>query len=179
MNTCPVVVGIDVGGPRKGFHAVALRGGVYLEKFAALDAQSILLWCHQLNAKVVGIDAPCRWSTTGKSRRAERELAAEGISCFSTPTRQSAENRDFYRWMLTGAELFRLLESNYQLFDGGNAAPGRMCFETFPQAVACALSGKIVSAKQKRVVRRELLREAQIDTTALTNIDMVGSQTGE
>jgi len=173
MNTCPVVVGIDVGGPRKGFHAVALRGGVYLEKFAALDAQSIVLWCYQLNAKVVGIDAPCRWSTIGKSRGAERELAAEGISCFSTPTRQSAENRDFYRWMLNGAELYEHLERDYQLFDGRNAALGQTCFETFPQAVACALAGRIVSAKQKRVVRRELLREARIETMPLANIDMV------
>jgi hypothetical protein len=32
------VVGIDVGGPRKGFHAVALRDGGYLDKFASPDA---------------------------------------------------------------------------------------------------------------------------------------------
>ena len=27
----PVVVGVDVGGPKKGFHAVALRDGVFEE----------------------------------------------------------------------------------------------------------------------------------------------------
>ena len=173
MSTLAVVVGIDVGGPSKGFHAVALRDGVYLEKFAALDAQPMARWCHEINAQVIGIDAPCRWSTTGRARRAERELAAEGVYAFATPNREVAENRNFYRWMLNGAALYKLIETHYQLFDGRNTALGRVCFETFPQAVACALAGKIVSAKQKRIVRRELLREARIDTTPLSNIDLI------
>src|SRR5206468_9732635 len=50
---------------------------------------------------------------------------------------------------------------------------GQVCFETFPHAVACALAGKIVSATQKRIIRRELLREAGIDTRRLTNIDTI------
>jgi predicted nuclease with RNAse H fold len=75
--------------------------------------------------------------------------------------------------MLNGAELYRLLERDYRLFNGGTPATGPTCFETFPQAVACALAGRIVSAKQKRVIRRELVREAKIDTTPLTNIDMI------
>src|SRR5437667_2580855 len=130
-------------------------------------------WCHEISARIIGIDAPCRWSTTGRARPAERELAAEGICAFATPNRQTAENGNFYQWMLNGAELYRLIEPHYQLFDGRNAALGQVCFETFPQAVACALAGKIVSAKQKRVVRRELLRGAGIDTTLLTNIDTI------
>ena len=48
-----------------------------------------------------------------------------------------------------------------------------MVFETFPQAVACALAGKVVSAKQKSTVRRALLREAGFDTTPFTNIDTI------
>jgi len=172
MST-PTVVGIDVGGSSKGFHAVALRDGVYLEKCAVLDPQSMARWCREVNAQVIGIDAPCRWSITGRARRAERELAAEGIYTFATPNRQTAENRNFYRWMLNGAALYNLIERHYHLFDGRSAALGMVCFETFPQAVACALAGKIVSAKQKRVVRRALLQEARIDTTPLTNIDMI------
>lgn len=173
MNTHPAVVGIDVGGPRKGFHAVALRGGVYFDKFDASDPNSVAGWCRAIHAQIIGIDAPCRWSITGRARRAERELADERIFSFATPTRQSAENRDFYRWMLNGAELYRLLEKDYPLFNGRKPTTMPTCFETFPQAVACALAGKIVSAKQKRVVRRDLLREARIDTTPLTNIDMI------
>lgn len=168
-----IVVGIDVGGPKKGFHAVALNEGRYREKFATPDAEAMVEWCRQIGARAVGVDAPCRWSLTGRARPAERALAAEGIHSFATPSRAAAESRDFYRWMINGAELFRLLEAHYPLFDGGNATSGPVCFETFPQAVACALAGKVVSAKRKSAVRRELLREAGIDTAPLTSIDTV------
>lgn len=168
-----IVTGIDVGGPKKGFHAVALNAGRYWEKFAAPDAASMAEWCLRIGARVVGVDAPCRWSLTGRARPAEHALAAEGIHCFATPGRVAAENRNFYRWMINGAELFRLLEAHYPLFDGDNATSGPVCFETFPQAVACALAGRVVSAKRKSAVRRELLREAGIDTAPLTNIDAV------
>lgn len=168
-----IVIGIDVGGPKKGFHAVALNEGRYWEKFATPDAVSMAEWCRRIGARAVGVDAPCRWSLTGRARPAERALAAEGIHSFATPSRAAAENRDFYRWMINGAELFRLLEAHYPLFDGGNATSGPVCFETFPQAVACALAGKVVSAKRKSAVRRELLREAGIDTAPLTTVDTV------
>ena len=168
-----IVIGIDVGGPKRGFHAVALNAGRYWEKFATPDAASMVEWCLRIGARAVGVDAPCRWSLTGRARPAERSLAAEGIHSFATPGRAAAESRDFYRWMINGAELFRLLEAHYPLFDGGNATSGPVCFETFPQAVACALAGKVVSAKRKSAVRRELLRKAGIDTVPLTNIDTV------
>lgn len=162
-----VVVGVDVGGPRKGFHAVALRDGDYFAKFAAPDALAVTNWCRDIGARAIGIDAPCRWSLTGRARPAERALAAVGIHAFATPSRAAAEGRDFYRWMLNGAELYRVIEQYYRLFDGHNAASGPVCCETFPQAVACALAGKIVPAKLKATVRRKLLREAGIDTAAL------------
>jgi hypothetical protein len=75
--------------------------------------------------------------------------------------------------MRNGAELYSHIEPRYQLFDGSNAASGQVCFETFPHAGACAIAGKIVSAKQKRIVRSELLLNEGIDTTRLTNIDMI------
>jgi len=92
-----IVVGIDVGGPKKGFHAVALNEGRYREKFATPDAASMAEWCRCIGARAVGVDAPCCWSLTGRMRPAERALAAEGIHCFATPSRAVAENRDFYR----------------------------------------------------------------------------------
>ena len=76
------VVGIDVGGPRKGFHAVALREGAYLDTFASPDARDLAAWCIQGGARAVAIDAPCRWSRTGRARPAERALTAAGIHAF-------------------------------------------------------------------------------------------------
>lgn len=169
-----IVVGVDVGGPRKGFHAVALLDGDYHDKTATLKAAELEEWCLKLDARVIGIDAPCRWSTTGRARPAERALSTEGIFCFATPSKDTAETKDFYRWMRAGAELFRLIEQNYPLFDGNVVTmEEKACFETFPQAVACALAGKIVSAKHKRTDRLELLRQAGMKTVALTNIDTI------
>ena len=168
-----IVVGIDVGGPRKGFHAVALSDGQYFAKHSHSVASAIASWCQQLGAQAVGIEAPCRWSSTGRARSAERALASEGIFSFATPSCKQAQCRPFYRWMLNGAEMFRLIELNYPLFDGSTALSSSVCFETFPQAVACALAGEIVSAKRKSVVRRDLLHQVGIDTEALTNIDTI------
>lgn len=168
-----VAVGIDVGGPRKGFHAVALRDGLYLDQFASPDPFAVAAWCVQVGARAVAIDAPCRWSRTGRARPAERALAAEGIHAFATPSLEAAAGRDFYRWMLNGAALYRVIEAHFRLFDGGNAAAGPICCETFPQAVACGLAGRVVPARGKGIVRRTLLREVGIATVTLANIDLV------
>ncbi len=168
-----VVIGVDVGGPKKGFHAVALREGHIFETCATLHAAEVVAWCRKLNASVVGIDAPCCWSRTGRARPCERALAAEGLHAFATPSRAEGERHRFYRWMRNGAELFRLLTPHYRLFDGRHSASSPVCFETFPHAVACALARKILPAKQKRIDRPKLLREAGLSMAALTNIDMV------
>lgn len=39
------VVGIDVGGTSKGFHAVALVGGKYSQKFHSTKVSDIVNWC--------------------------------------------------------------------------------------------------------------------------------------
>jgi predicted nuclease with RNAse H fold len=88
MSSPIIVAGIDVGGRAKGFHAVALRAGAYLDRIASCEVAG---WCRQINARIIGIDAPCRWSATGRARTAERELMTERIWCFSTPSREAAE----------------------------------------------------------------------------------------
>lgn len=171
-----VVVGIDVGGPKKGFHAVALRDGNYLDKFAALEASGIAAWCRQVGARFIGVDAPCRWSQAGRARPVERELMKEKIWCFSTPTREKAiaHPKKNFHWMLAGEALYDALQATHPIL-ARNEAPmnGAICFETFPQAIACALAGKIVSAKNKATTRRALLQQSGLSIEALTNIDMV------
>lgn len=242
------MAGIDVGGPRKGFHAVALRGGEYV-KFASTEAADVASWCLEQGAQFIGVDAPCRWSVDGRSRPAEVQLRAAGIQSFSTPLRETALTNasDFYGWMLNGEKMFALLERAHQLYRGeprensvpsGAVAPEPshpvhssptsltedgetcfrlprtsntlpvispatasgggvvfgavpigppgpiqtpircegekpICFETFPQAVACALAGCPVSAKQKRTIRRSLLERLGLPIQEFTNIDWV------
>jgi predicted nuclease with RNAse H fold len=168
-----IVVGVDVGGSKKGFHAVALRGGQFFENFVSLDVREMVSWCQRLDASAIGIDAPCYWSRTGRARPCERALAAEGLHAFATPSQSVGERHQFYRWMRNGAELFRLLTPQYQLFNGKDSIGSPVCFETFPHAVAYALAGKILPAKQKRTDRPRLLREMGLSIDALTNIDLV------
>ncbi len=171
-----IVAGIDVGGPRKGFHAVALQDGTYLDQFVSHEAAKVASWCRQVGASYISVDAPCRWSNTGRTRPAESELKQEKIGCFSTPSREAAEahSKNYYGWMLNGADLFKCLETTHPLYAGEFKQLSPLhCFETFPHAVACALEGSIVSAKKKSSIRRALLKRAGMDESRLTNIDQL------
>jgi len=166
------VIGIDVGGARKGFHAVVMREGAICGTKTDCDPKAMVAWCRDQEASVVGVDAPCMWSVAGKSRAAERELNKEGMHCFYTPTRDRAKGNPFYSWMLNGERLFQALLAHFSLYTGQrNAKP--VCFETFPHAIVCSLSGSIVPAHPKTSVRRAVLRKRRLDISSLTNIDLV------
>ncbi len=168
-----IVIGVDVGGPKKGFHAVALRGAHFLSSLATREPIEVAAWCRRLGASAVGIDGPCSWSRTGRARRCERELAEKGIFTFATPGRSKGERHPFYRWMRRGMELYSRLQPHYTLFDGKPSPSGPICFETFPHAVACVLAGRLLSAGQKRRDRLHVLRAAGLPVDVLSNIDMV------
>lgn len=165
------VAGVDVGGAKKGFHAVALQDKQIVAKTVTCSAADVAAWCGKQGASAVGIDAPCQWSLTGRARPCERELAGLGLSAFSTPCLTVGQIHPFYRWMVNGAELFRLLALQYRLYDGRSPLVDPLCFETFPQAIACSLTGKRLSATNKRVDRRRVLEQAGIATDALKSID--------
>ena len=167
------VAGVDVGGMKKGFHAVVLRDAKFLDKLATRSAAEVVTWCRDHQTTVVGIDAPCKWSLSGKARPCERTLSCLGMSSFSTPSLAIGQLNSFYGWMLNGAELFKLLAPEYVLFDGRTVVPHRIRFETFPHAIACALAGKKLRAKNKRMDRRRLLHLAGISAVSLANIDEV------
>ncbi len=173
--TAPVsiVVGVDVGGPGKGFHAVALRQGQYWQRYHALEPSAMAAWCGHVGATAVGIDAPCGWSRQGGSRQAERDLAARGIHAFATPSRDRALARPFFGWMLNGEALYTQIRKQHSLYTGQRPITGPVCFETFPHAVACALAGRVVPARGKATLRRRLLHDYGLDISELTNIDWI------
>jgi predicted nuclease with RNAse H fold len=169
------VIGIDVGGQRKGFHAVALTGGKYAGKYSTSDVSQLVGWCRQVKSVAIAVDAPCRWSKDGRARPAERQLMAKGIWCFSTPTRQRAieHPKNHYGWMLRGEELFEALAPSHPICTDLPTPSQSCCIETFPHAVTWHLTGVKANAASKRVQRRSLLAEAGIDLAELTNIDLV------
>jgi predicted nuclease with RNAse H fold len=167
------VIGIDVGGQRKGFHAVALQNGAF-DRIASQDPAEITEWCRQHKAATVAVDAPCGWSLSGPSRLAERELklGENKIHLYCMPTRDKglADTTGFYDWVFNGEKLYELLKPHYPLFEG-DRQEGPACLESFPHAVACALTGKIVPADQE--VRRKILTEQGYDVSSLPNADFV------
>lgn len=173
----PPVVGIDVGGARKGFHAVAFTAGKVSDCLATTEAGELAAWCtDSIGAWVVAVDAPCRWSLDGRARPAEREVMNVGIWCFSTPARHKAKKHrtNHFGWMLNGEKLYRKLETNYTLCSKLPAPRrGKYCFETYPHAITWQLMGGGAVARKKRSQRRKVLEQAGIDTTALTNIDLL------
>jgi predicted nuclease with RNAse H fold len=175
-NSSSIVVGIDVGGEKKGFHAVAIANGDYSSHLATKDVQELSRWCREtVQARVIAIDAPCHWSNDGHSRPAERQLMNNGIWCFSTPTREKAirHRTNHFGWMLQGEKLFRALADGYPICREMPVAGRKCCFETFPHAITWHLRGGNADAVQKRMQRRALLEQAGIDLTELTNIDLI------
>jgi predicted nuclease with RNAse H fold len=171
-----ITVGIDVGGTRKGFHAVALKDGAYLSHLSTKEVKKLTVWCRDIvRARVIAVDAPCHWSTDGRARPAEIELMNMGIWCFSTPIRKIAEDHPtkHYDWMLRGEELFQALMEDFPICCNLPSAGQKCCFETFPHAITWHLRGGDADASIKRAQRRELLENAGIDLTKLTNIDLV------
>lgn len=184
-STGITTVGIDVGGERKGFHAVALTDGRDPRCFSTTCVRELVRWCRkEVQARVIAVDAPCSWSKKDEhSRLAERELMKNGIACFSTPIRATAIERkhqyslgkasNYYGWMLRGEELFEALAEEFPLCRKLPAAGRKCCFETFPHAITWHLRGGTADASQKRIQRRALLEEAGVDIADLTNIDLV------
>ncbi|WKZ65803.1 MAG: DUF429 domain-containing protein [Flavobacteriales bacterium] len=174
MANDPIVVGIDVGGPTKGFHAVALAGGRYHATLASKDIAELAHWSvRDMGATVIAIDAPCGWSMTDRCRLAERELMERRIFCFATPTKATAADRPFYHWMLKGMALYDALAPTHPVRDPRSPGRTHYCIETFPHAITHQFLGVNATARKKREQRRALLDRLGIDRTALTNIDKV------
>ena len=166
------VVGIDVGGEKKGYHAVAFSGVTFVAKIACADPKKISRWCVGQEARVAAVDAPSCWSRSGSSRLCERKLPEQGISCFYTPTRTVAKDNPFYRWVFNGESLYKCLKQEYPLFDG-RTPRGPMCVETFPYAVLRAIIGNRAPAQPRGKVRRGCLQKLGYDVSSLPNMDFV------
>lgn len=172
-----IVIGIDVGGEKKGFHAVSLENGRFAAKTQSASVSEMAAWCKASAATIVAIDAPCRWRTpAGSPRLAETQMAAQGIACYYAPTETRARTHAFYSWMLPGMALFEKLAVDFPLILNRHAAAtDTRMIETFPHAVSCALAGEVVSAKSKskKAIRRELLSRAGIAPESLSSLDEI------
>ena len=171
-----IVAGIDVGGARKGFHAVLLEGRRVVDQRNTSDAEALAQWC--LRAERIAIDAPCGWALAGqRSRLCERQLLAAGIHCFATPTRDAAlaSRSNFYGWMLRGEALYAALQGHgVPIAREVQALQGRCCLESFPHGITIALSPQLeVKAALKLEQRSALLERFGVALGGLSSIDWI------
>ena len=172
-----IVAGIDVGGARKGFHAVLLEGRRVVDQLNTPDPETLARW--SLRAERIAIDAPCGWALPGeRSRLCERQLLAKGVHCFATPTREAAlaSRSNFYGWVLRGEALYQALQRCGVPIarDAQALAAGRCCFESFPHGVTIALSPQIeVKAALKLEQRSALLERFGVSLSGLSSIDWI------
>lgn len=105
------VVGIDVGGRRKGFHGCALRGDEVVGGPARLpDVASAVEWVVALDPAVVALDSPKTCAPEGESSRAdERGLARAICGIRWTPERSRLAGNPYYEWIEHGLELYDAL----------------------------------------------------------------------
>jgi predicted nuclease with RNAse H fold len=164
-------IGIDVAEPRKGLDLVALdRDRNVLTRACRLTVSDAVSLTLALKPAIVCIDSPSAWSTSGRSRLAERELAR--ISIQSYRTGPDPGDHPFYRWMRIGFELFESLAPAYPLYRGGD--PTGRAAEVFPHATACLLAGRLRErATPKHAFRRQTLRRAGVRSPELTTADQI------
>ncbi|MDA0727689.1 MAG: DUF429 domain-containing protein, partial [Cyanobacteria bacterium] len=165
-----------VGGARKGFHAVLLRGRRVVDQLKTPDPEALARWC--LRAERIAIDAPCGWALPGeRSRLCERQLLAKGVHCFATPTREAAlaSRSNFYGWVLRGEALYQALQRfGVLIARDAEALQGRCCFESFPHGITVALSPEIeVKAALKLEQRSALLECFGLELDGLSSIDWI------
>lgn len=106
-------VGIDVGGPRKGFHAAAVDGTKVVAGPEQLDdVDGVLAWLEGMTPRVIAIDSPRTCALPGeRSRAGERQLMRE-LRCgiYFTPEKRRLAGNSFYEWIVCGRELYAALE---------------------------------------------------------------------
>ncbi len=167
-----ITIGIDVGGLRKGFHLVALKGASIVGVYKTRSTEDALAWCLGQGALSVAIDCPCQWRPDTGKRLAEQELYKRGISCYWTPSRSAAleHPKDFYGWIQNGMALYHAISNSYPLISSPASISKPHCFETFPYAVSRQLSGM---ERDKEMQRRSILTRFGIGQSELVSIDFV------
>src|SRR3954468_16471247 len=80
-------IGVDVAEARKGLDLVAMSDTrVVLVQQARATVGDVVEAVRDIRPDVVCIASPPSWASDGRSRAAERQLRALGITAFATPT---------------------------------------------------------------------------------------------
>ena len=104
-----VWAGVDVGGRRKGFHAVVVDdAGVAAGPLCIPSVEHCIAWLLAHGPALVAVDSPRTPAPDGcHLRECELRLHAEVCGIRWTPSRAALDaNRAYYGWILHGLELY-------------------------------------------------------------------------
>ena len=109
--TTEAVVGVDVGGRRKGFHACAIRGAEVVAGPEQIgDVAGAAAWIAAREPAVVALDSPVTCAPPGeRSRPDERALNRAVCGIRWTPERSELAGNPYYEWVEHGLELYAAL----------------------------------------------------------------------
>jgi predicted nuclease with RNAse H fold len=104
--------GVDVGGKKKGFHAVVIDdGGVVAGPQNIEKANEVVMWLERFAPVVVAVDSPsCAAPAGERSRAGERALASAVCGIRWTPDAEAlAAGGAYFEWIRNGLELYACL----------------------------------------------------------------------
>lgn len=127
-------MGVDVGGPAKGFDVALVDESRVLELTSRCSRGDVAALVDLHGPVVAGIDAPLSCAKPGsKSRPGERLLAREVCPIFYTPAEEVVRSgHPFYGWMVEGLDL---------AIDLAAAFPAVDLVEVFPSAAWTVWAG--------------------------------------
>lgn len=103
--------GVDVGGPRKGFHvAIVARRALVAGSIQLHTPEDVAAWLAPRRPRVVAVDSPRMPAPDGaRSRECERALARAICGLRYTPDRTRIRANPYYGWIAHGFALYALL----------------------------------------------------------------------
>jgi predicted nuclease with RNAse H fold len=114
-----VWVGIDIGGPNKGFHMAAVdAAGLVAGPERVIAVEDVVSLVGQLEPAVVALDSPRSYALPGATRRASERLFADRKICGIrwTPNEERVvaaqqAGSSYYEWIVNGARLYEALDA--------------------------------------------------------------------
>src|SRR5919204_3197757 len=104
-------IGVDVGGPRKGFDVARVEGDGLLGLRSRQSVDDVVDWVRTTGPSVVAIDSPRSCAPPGTTHRPdERELRAAVCGIRWTPPRAKLDGNPYYGWIVEGRRLYEALE---------------------------------------------------------------------
>ena len=105
-------IGVDVGGPRKGFDVAVVEGDGLVGLRSRQSVDDVVNWVRTTGPAVVAIDSPRSCAPRGTTHRPdERALRAAVCGIRWTPPRAELDGNPYYEWIVEGLRIYGALES--------------------------------------------------------------------